>query len=902
MFHFKHALTQTVAAIALTTLGLSLATPASANTLSRIEANASVIHKVTLDHADTAPERTMDWRNPEILTTFELPQSYWIDGAELLVSARPNGRVNPRLPLYVKLNNSEPVRLQARGSAFDARIRLNEGYINTGKNQLKFFFKAPNGEECLSASDGQWTLDVSDTLLTVRARPKSRALQIHEINDYLRLTQTAPRSVRLVTRGVEAVKLQALAAQAIAVRMDTLPEFRTSGRNADMVVLAGTRQALKGQLSDPYILGQTGPKIVVHEGLPVTLVVTADTEQDVMKMMQAFSTHSLPEARRKHAGLGEVMLQDRLASSTSVLNRTTNLTDIGPAFFDKNWITTPRSLTFKTSDPTALDARVVLDVSKSNNIGADSFVSLNLNGKALGEQAVSRQKQSLSFDIPAGLIKGFDNVLTYSADLQPTNPSLCVAGQSRPALVLGGRSRIEVVNTAPSSQTDLSRFAATGAPFSNKQGKNTQVILTANSKTDFGASLKILGQLAKASGQGWADAEFIRVPNKAAMDKAALSVSTNKLVIGPRIAALSTILEGAPKSFASGLKGQAIDGETLIREASIERYASADADSAFRQFAANQSRATRVAAGGLAALYSLPAQNGPKIGVITHTPGQNFTRTANALLNADHWQNMSGSVARWNKSTILTAQLAPRSAISAPSINSDSLDSKVEWDLPNFDIAGVAKPIQNAWTQVSTKVADISGSVIDRFTAVPEAQQGVSPAVYTETTLPQIRMAAITPAVGATSKTTATARVSQAASARPIGERFRVSHSILPRLKPQTKAQTERITNTSSSAHRHKTGQTRWEKLSPKLKNPKRWGQITWTDLGMNSPVNNAKQKVEPLRRNLVELAGINPNRTSANPLVKGQQVFSPAGLLLILVVMGMMIALTIMSPNGRSK
>jgi len=104
----------------------------------------------------------------------------------------------------------------------------------------------------------------------------------------------------------------------------------------------------------------------------------------------------------------------------------------------------------------------------------------------------------------------------------------CNFTQESPGFYLGSGSKLKIETATPSPVAELSTLTANGGPFSIEKAVNTAVILPASSSRDYNASLKIMAKLAKSSGHGWTEANYLRSVNLEAV-----GVDKNVLIIGP---------------------------------------------------------------------------------------------------------------------------------------------------------------------------------------------------------------------------------------------------------------------------------------------------------------------------------------------------------------------------------
>ena len=163
-------------------------------------------------------------------------------------------------------------------------------------------------------------------------------------------------------------------------------------------------------------------------------------------------------------------------------------------------------------------------------------MSVDLNGKSLGFTSLDKSRKSVAFKIPAGTLQGTDNVLSITPELKMAKLSGCNFVQESPGFYLGDGSKIRIETATPSPVAELSKLTANGGAFSIEKAANTAVILPSSSSRDYNASLKIMAKLAKASGHGWTEANYLRSLNLTAAGE-----DKNVLIIGPRATLNSTI-------------------------------------------------------------------------------------------------------------------------------------------------------------------------------------------------------------------------------------------------------------------------------------------------------------------------------------------------------------------------
>ncbi|WP_026941429.1 cellulose biosynthesis cyclic di-GMP-binding regulatory protein BcsB [Hellea balneolensis] len=629
----------------------ALAIPVTANAAVHTPQGRSIVYKTSLSNVDGLEARILDWRNPSLEFTFDASDTDWTDGVELLLSADPMGKVSRRTPLMVQFNNGKPTPVITRGQGFDARIKLDPARIRPRNNKIRFTYDVPAGEECLLPQHGGWRLDFKNSLVIIKARAKVRNFDIREVDARLRNPMTAPKSVRILARGQDTSKLQLLAAQGIGLRMTELPEFKTNSGASSFDIILGRRDQLSGWVTDKKILNGSGPRLLIHEGYPMKVVITGDTNTEVMKTAKAFATYRLPNAHRETTSLGEMAMQPYLDTPNPRVDGTEKLSNFNEGFFENSWGPRPQTLTFDVSDPSVSSGELLLRLAKNKVVSENSRLSVSLNGNSLGYAPLNKSRKSVAFKIPEGSLQGTGNQLSLTPELAVKPGAACNFTQDLPGFYLGDGSKLSINKTASSPVAELSSFMATGGPFSIEKGANTVVILPSKSLRDYNASLKIMAKIAQSSGHGWTEANVLRAANLTAIDS-----DKNVLIVGPNTALNRRIRDAAPKGLQSALKGQSLSGTSRV--ASIDRFAASDVDGALELYAQSQAAASRIRNGGVAALYPSPLGTGRVVGVITNVPGRSFSNVASQLIQPTAWNKMEGSVARWDNKKVIMAQTA----------------------------------------------------------------------------------------------------------------------------------------------------------------------------------------------------------------------------------------------------
>ena len=644
--------------------------------------------------ADSArATRTLDWRQPNLELWFKLPQAKQASEIILTLSATPLTRVDPNTPLNIQFNNGETVPVVSNGNRFEIRLPLDARLARKQRNVLRISYPTPQGSSCVTPDHGAWSIDLAQSTLRVSGRRQAQNLSLSDISDHLEHAVLSPKKVGLIARGADAADMQALAAQAMALRTPKVPSFSVSTRGTDFNVIMVKRNRLSSVTKDPMILNSAGPRIFVPRNKPTELIFTADTDAEILDMLAVFATRKLPNARRPISSLGEMNSQKHLSddqptlaekTKLSSLVALTNITQIGE-----------QSYKFNVEDPRSTQGQLMLRVSSTHDVAEDSRLRVILNGKTLGATKLDKKRKSVAFDIKPSDLKAASNILSVSPDLSALNGSACPdISMYSPGYSIGQGSHLTVLPTlAAAPVTNLAQLATTGSLFAKSE---SYIALPAQTR-DFEAALSVLGRMAKASGQGFVLADYTRTSNLA-KDKHVLIIGPSDMVKGHMI--------GAPQAFREALAGQSFTGSNLL-QAKVGQSASLGTDNAAVKYAAAQSASSRINRGGVAALYS--AGDGRLTGVISSTPGASFRSVSQNLVKSGHWNALQGGVARWTSSSVIMVQTAqsdagfqteePKSRFQFPKFTIPDFGTydfhipQISW--PEFEIPKVSLPELN---------------------------------------------------------------------------------------------------------------------------------------------------------------------------------------------------------------
>ncbi|MGJ8562130.1 MAG: cellulose biosynthesis cyclic di-GMP-binding regulatory protein BcsB [Alphaproteobacteria bacterium] len=638
------------------------------------------VHKIAFETAQDDLARHVDWRSPTATLIFDIPDNDWVDDVELLLTARPIGTVNPNSPLLVRFNDATPIPVMTDGEGFDARIRLDRLRIRKDRNQISFEYQVPAGEACLAPRHGAWDIDAAASFVVVKSRAKSRPVNFHDVKSHLASKTTAPKTVTLLSAGPDAVKLKALSAQGIARNVETIPNFTQSRAHAAFEIVAARRDLLPKWVSEKAITGGAGPQIAIGRSRPMQLVLTGDTDAQVLAAAQAFSSFAIPDSHNRDVSPTRFISTGLTINETRTIEGKVYLSRLNAQQFSSDWAPKPQHIRFDVADPAASYGSLALQLRAGPFVDPSSTMTATLNGHNLGIINIAKAKMNAKIDIPRGILRGLQNNLVLHPVLNPTSAQpVCASANIGPGFSLGTKSALTIQSDYTSDAADLSRFSASGLPFGANEGAGSHVILAARNTAEQYAAYKLLAQLGRASKSGWGNASIT------AMDAAVLPETGHVLLLGSRFGYDSELLLGAPKGLKVAMGGSVRQTPITTQSAALEPETETDAAALL---SARQS-----VSGGVAALYRDEAHPERIIGVITQTKGQSFTRAVDNLLSGDHWSRLEGSVSRWNKDRVSMAQTALAPTVkSASTFKSLKIPSLPEMSLPEMSMPALSMP------------------------------------------------------------------------------------------------------------------------------------------------------------------------------------------------------------------
>ena len=623
----------------------------------------SVTYKAELGELTDLSNPRLDWRNPKVHVSFELPASDWVDSVDLHLSVHAENHPNKGVPLYIHFNDAPAMPVYPKGHSFTARITLDKAFIKARRNVVGLSYSKVGG--CIEPSDGSWTIDLDDSLLLVKSTTPSTTFDIGDVKEILSSSLSAPSKVSIVAKGSHKVTYEALIAQGTALNMTKLPRFSVTADSGDMEIYAGTRQSLSGLLKNTDIENMTGAVIGVTRNEPLRLILTADTEEQLLDLVKSYASYEMPASGKSVSTKSQFVWQKDFSENHKSVAGKTPIYDIEYLNFARGWGDNVQTVEFDIDNPITAHGTTKMYFQRGENVAPSSTVNIDLNGQSLGIVPLSHKRNIVQFDIPRGMLQGSNNRLSIQPDLTPAKSGTACSSGSVPQFFMEDRSYINVKNETEGYAGDLTRFTASAYPFSQGAGQDTNIVLSGTYNSDRTASLRVLARLAKAYGSGLTQADYFVLGTEPTNE------NKHTPLIGPK-------LDGAaPRGLASLIDGR-LQKPKIIQTASLD----------IMPISLSAVREGGVVSGGLAAVYEDKTHIGRLRGYVTSSNGHSFNRAVESLLGNNHWNELQGSLARWNRDKVEMAKTAFNANIVVPAPPKVSKG----FEAPRFDIPEVQMP------------------------------------------------------------------------------------------------------------------------------------------------------------------------------------------------------------------
>lgn len=651
MFHNKRITSlKTVISALFCAIILTIATPAAlAAVVPTADLSKTAARTLSASLADLTgkDELILDHATGKAQFSFDIPAGDYASDLRLKIRAIPQGKVDPNARIMVQFNSAKPVPIASSGNGFSAQIELSGARVRSQNNTVTLTYTGADGSICSSDDHGKWIVDMKAGRLSADVKSKRSGYQIAHIEPRLAHPMTAPRTVAIIAKGDDITALEALTAQAIGLRVTNIPNFRLRDTAADLKIYVGTRAQLGKAIKNSEIAADDRPVIGVQSvRRKPQLVITADTQADVKALVQSFAYAHLPRSRRARVSLSDMSVQMPFSYETpAAISGRKSWSDLGGYNFETGFNPSPVEANFKVNNAQMSTGELRLGLSKSDDIADGSRIAVALNGAPLGYTKMDKASKTVAFPFPAGSLLSGNNTLTVTPNLSSAGACNTTAFLP-PSVLLTGHSAL-TINSPKGGLVDLGSIAASGAPFSDASGALTDVYLT-GSAADRASALRILAKAAQTSGEGWTAASFkTRAPKGLASDRSVF-------VIGPLPASDLAMLSGAPRAFQDAMRGRR-----------PVKVAGGNASQAFA-LAARQSSAGSVSGKtGIATVFANGTDN-TAVGVISAPRSRDFSALASDLIKDPNWSNLSGGVARWDRSGVTLLQTADTRLVARP--------------------------------------------------------------------------------------------------------------------------------------------------------------------------------------------------------------------------------------------
>lgn len=288
---------------------------------------------------------------------------------------------------------------------------------------------------------------------------------------------TAPKRVAIRAFGKNKTGLEALVAQGIAIRMETLPSFQFTIGNADLEILIGKQDDIGTYVKDKKTLETRMTRAFTDSESRPKLVLTGPSNDEVMAMARGFATHELPAAHPRHISLNEFYASP-IFNPNAVIGAVPHmLAEIGDTTIPPSWNPNPTELKFNVVNPDASEGKLTLSIVKSPTVAPQSRLKVRLNNRSIGYTMLDKKQKFVSFGIKPGMFRSTGNKITIEPVLAtPTEGFSCASRAEMPTLMVSNQSKLQIKSFAGPAQADLNQFAASGAPLFASAPNSTAIV------------------------------------------------------------------------------------------------------------------------------------------------------------------------------------------------------------------------------------------------------------------------------------------------------------------------------------------------------------------------------------------------------------------------------------------
>lgn len=539
----------------------------------------------------------LDWRNPALVVSFNLPPNP--GPASLTVKANP--LKEPPLPgsyFLLSINQQPALPFSPVIRGFSARFDIAASQLRPGNNQIELSFVPGSGRNCLSATDGGWSIDLQQSrfdLALGRQQPDQA-----QFEHWLAADIGSPSKIFIGQQKLSSQVFQefgALVSQALGLRMKQIPQLTLNREQADLVIL-------------PRI-DASGPGLWIEgSGTVPALVVTGSNQAEILIVTKWFSQNLLSEKPL----IGPI--QNWTAKQ---LTKPNPLRQLIRNTHSMAWQPTTRHVAIRL--PRSATARLRIEARRPALVDRLSRLKVMVDHRQIAAPSLWRRVNSLSIQLPTS--QSSARKLALVAALHPQSPS---ATSCLPSVVSQNTaSKISLDLAGMNALSALDHLAWNGGVFTKNYGQNVQFILPER-PTALIESWRFLAHLARIGGASLTNARFGGPPDA---DK-------NLLIIASRANLPPQLADRLPASFAKGAGRAPGDPYPSYQRPRLVQSA----------FAANPNQPAM----GIIATARLPQQK-VWMAISTNETDQ-LAAALNDLVSGTAFDQLAGTVVRWRGSKV----------------------------------------------------------------------------------------------------------------------------------------------------------------------------------------------------------------------------------------------------------
>ncbi|PHR60934.1 MAG: hypothetical protein COA47_06965 [Robiginitomaculum sp.] len=423
----------------------------------------------------------LDWRNPDFGFTFKLPAAP--GPASLVIKASPMVETpSPGTHFLLSINHKPALPFSPIVRGFSARFDIPADQLRPGSNAIQLSLVPSASQTCLSQQDGGWLLDLDHSRIDLALGSPKPALS--EFETWLAADIGAPHKVTIRQGDLsdrEYAEFGALIVQALALRMQVIPQIVPAEDTADLIITG--RIAPNSDAGFTLETARTKP----------LLTLSGQHAFQVLETARWFAQNQVPSS----------MVHGPIADwPHRALPQINPLWELLQNISEPAWSPENRPVALRL--PRAARARLLIDVRRPGQADRRSKLNIFVDGQQIASPSLWRRANSLSVQLPASQ----SNVrkIALVPALQPNHKT----GNCPPVTSLhqAGRDKLSLQLAGISDLSDLDHLAWNGGVLTKDQGQHTQILLPKNTGIALPESWRFLGKLAQISGSAMVSATY----------------------------------------------------------------------------------------------------------------------------------------------------------------------------------------------------------------------------------------------------------------------------------------------------------------------------------------------------------------------------------------------------------